>query len=472
MEIDIRELIQIIRKRIWVIISFTLIAIFLSGIVSVLFLDEVYESSTTLIVSKQSDGNNNDLQISDINLARNLVDTYSVIIKSNRVLESVLSDLNLNMTLGNLKSKINVNAEGNTEIIRIKVEDTIPERAKDIANSLANVFIREVNLLLKMENVQVIDTARLPNSPIRPRVFMNIAIVGMLGLMIGLGLVLLIEYLDNTIKTPEDVLKHMQLSVIGSIPDFNGDTSKGKNKKRTTRLIGSPSIKAPVTEAYKTLRTNIQYSNLDNNLKVILVTSSTQSEGKTSTSSNLAISMAQSDKKVLLIDCDFRRSNVHKVFHILNVKGLTNVLAENLDYHEILNSVGLPNLDILTSGPKPPNPSEILGSARMEAFIKKVSEEYDVIILDAPPILPVADSMVLSRLADGIILVTEYGKTTYETAMRAKESVEKVGAKILGTVINSIPIDAKGGGYYYYSDEEFEDKSKLRKTQKGLNINV
>ena len=472
MEIDIRELIQIIRKRIWVIISFTLIAIFLSGIVSVLFLDEVYESSTTLIVSKQSDGNNNDLQISDINLARNLVDTYSVIIKSNRVLESVLSDLNLNMTLGNLKSKINVNAEGNTEIIRIKVEDTIPERAKDIANSLANVFIKEVDTLLKMENVQIIDIARVPNSPIRPRVFMNIAIVGMLGLMIGLGLVLLIEYLDNTIKTPEDVLKHMQLSVIGSIPDFNGDTSKGKNKKRTTRLIGSPSIKAPVTEAYKTLRTNIQYSNLDNNLKVILVTSSTQSEGKTSTSSNLAISMAQSDKKVLLIDCDFRRSNVHKVFHILNVKGLTNVLAENLDYHEILNSVGLPNLDILTSGPKPPNPSEILGSARMEAFIKKVSEEYDVIILDAPPILPVADSMVLSRLADGIILVTEYGKTTYETAMRAKESVEKVGAKILGTVINSIPIDAKGGGYYYYSDEEFEDKSKLRKTQKGLNINV
>src|SRR5690554_4106242 len=123
MEIDIRELIQIIRKRIWVIISFTLIAIFLSGIVSVLFLDEVYESSTTLIVSKQSDGNNNDLQISDINLARNLVDTYSVIIKSNRVLESVLSDLNLNMTLSNLKSKINVSAEGNTEIIRINVED-------------------------------------------------------------------------------------------------------------------------------------------------------------------------------------------------------------------------------------------------------------------------------------------------------------------------------------------------------------
>ncbi|HHU17210.1 MAG TPA: CpsD/CapB family tyrosine-protein kinase [Clostridiales bacterium] len=237
-------------------------------------------------------------------------------------------------------------------------------------------------------------------------------------------------------------------------------------------MIGSPSIKAPVTEAYKTLRTNIQYSNLDNNLKVILVTSSTQSEGKTSTSSNLAISMAQSDKKVLLIDCDLRRSNVHKLFHILNVKGLTNVLAENMDYHEILNSVGIPNLDILTSGPKPPNPSEILGSTRMEAFMERVSKEYDVIILDAPPILPVADAMVLSKLADGIILVTEYGKTTYETAVRSKENVENIGAKILGIVINNIPIDINGGGYYYYSDEEYEINPKPVKVKKGLNTNV
>ena len=130
MEIDIRELFQIIRKRLWIIISFILVAVLLSGIVSMFFLDDIYESSTTLIVSKQSDGNNNDLQISDINLARNLVDTYSVIIKSNRVLESVLSDLNLDMTLSNLKSKINVSAEGNTEIIRITLKIPFREEQK------------------------------------------------------------------------------------------------------------------------------------------------------------------------------------------------------------------------------------------------------------------------------------------------------------------------------------------------------
>ena len=165
--------------------------------------------------------------------------------------------------------------QGNTEIIRITAEDTVP-RGRGYRQLLANVFIKKVNKLLKMENVQIIDVARTPGSPVRPRVLMNIAIAGMLGLMTGLGLVLLVEYLDNTIKTPEDVLKYTQLSVIGSIPDFNGETSKRKHTNRITRLISSPSMKAPVAEAYKTLRTNIQYSNLDNNLKVILVTSSVQ----------------------------------------------------------------------------------------------------------------------------------------------------------------------------------------------------
>lgn len=450
-EIDIREIYQTIRKRVWIIIAITLLAAFLSGIVSIFFLNEVYKSSTTLIVSKQNQGTGNDMQLSDVNLARYLVNTYSALAKSNLVLDRVLSELNLNMSLSQLKSKINVSAEGNTEIIRISVEDTVPERAMDIANSLAIIFIDEVNHLLKMENVQVIDTARASHSPIRPRTMKNIAIAIVLGLMAGMGIVLLIEYLDNTIKTPEDVQKCMQLSVIGRIPDFDHESPKRKHTNRTTRLIGSPSVKAPVEEAYKTLRTNIQYSNLDNDLKIILVTSTSPEEGKTSTSSNLAISMAQSDNKVLLIDCDLRKPSVHKAFHILNIKGLTNVIAENMDYHEILNSVGIPNLDILTSGPTPPNPSELLGSTRMQVFIKKVLEEYDVIILDSPPVLPVSDAMVLSQLADRVIFVTRYGKTTYDEAENAKQGMENVGAKILGAVMNDIPIDAEGGGYYYYS---------------------
>ena len=236
---------------------------------------------------------------------------------------------------------------------------------------------------------------------------------------------------------------------------------------KPSRLLFSPSMKAPVIEAYKILRTNIQFSNVDDNLKVILVTSSSQQEGKSTVSCNLAISMAQANNKVLLVDCDLRRPSIHRNFHLLNVKGLTNVLAEKIDYREISNVVGVPRLEVLTSGPKPPNPSELLGSARMEAFIQSASNQYDFIILDAPPVLPVTDAMVLSKLADGVIFVIKYGHVPRDKAKSAVESLERIGTKFLGAVINDIP--EKGIGYYgneYYEEDMTEEKdlgSKLKR---------
>lgn len=225
----------------------------------------------------------------------------------------------------------------------------------------------------------------------------------------------------------------------------------------STKLITGHSLKSPVAEAYKTLRTNIQYSNPDSKLNVILVTSAAQSEGKSTTAANLAVTLAQSEKRVLLIDCDFRKSSIHKIFGIINAKGVTNVLVQNVDYHEISNMVEIENLEVLTSGPKPPNPSELLGSARMEAFINSAVAEYDMIIIDAPPVLPVTDSMVLARLADGVIFVVDYGKTTNEMAKAALEKLKKVDAKILGVVINKTPIKKSGRYeyyYYYYGDND------------------
>ena len=222
MELELREYIEIILKRIWIIVAITITATFLSGIISVFFLNEVYSTSTTLIVSKQSEGTTlNEIQINDINLARGLVDTYSVIVKSDLVMEKVLKEVRSDMSLDSLRSKVSVSSESNTEIIRITVEDTQPEKARDIANSLARVFMNEVESLLRMDNVQIIDIAKAPVSPIKPKVMMNIAIAFILGLMISLGIVLLLEYLDNTIKTPEDVQKYMGLPVIGIIPSFD-----------------------------------------------------------------------------------------------------------------------------------------------------------------------------------------------------------------------------------------------------------
>jgi capsular exopolysaccharide synthesis family protein len=231
---------------------------------------------------------------------------------------------------------------------------------------------------------------------------------------------------------------------------------------KTTRLIVSQSMKAPVIEAYKTLRTNIQFSNIDDNIKVIMVTSTVQGEGKSATSANLAISIAQSGKKVLLIDCDLRRSSLHRIFHILNSKGLTNVLVEDADYKEFCNTVSVPNLKVLTGGPKPPNPSEQLGSEKMKTFLEEIHDEYDYIILDAPPVLPVSDALVLAHVTHGVVFVLQHGEVEYDAAKTAINSLKNVGAKILGVVLNKVPIESLGSqGYYYYYDNESEQASKL-----------
>lgn len=231
---------------------------------------------------------------------------------------------------------------------------------------------------------------------------------------------------------------------------------------REQRLITNGDAKSPVVEAYKTLRTNIQFSSVDKEMKVVLVTSPSPSEGKSTTISNLAITMAQADQKVLLIDCDLRKPVIHKVFNIDNVKGITNILVEGIDYKSVLHDVGIENLSILTTGPKPPNPSELLGSARMQEFIASVRKDFDMILIDTVPAVPVTDPAVLSRLVDGVIIVVDYGTSTYEMALKAKENLERVNANILGMVINRVPVTKSYGYYCYYYYYEDSDGKRRR----------
>ena len=219
---------------------------------------------------------------------------------------------------------------------------------------------------------------------------------------------------------------------------------------RSTNLVIHADKKSPVAEAYRILRTNIEFSSTDRKVKVILVTSSGPGEGKTTTASNMAIAMAEANRRVLLIDCDLRKPAVHRMFGLVNVKGLTNILVEGLEYSNITNVTEVDNLEIITSGPKPPNPAELLGSNKMKEFLDNVREGYDVVIIDAPPILPVTDAAVLSQYVDGVILVAGYGLTTFDAAIQAKASLQKVNARILGVVLNGVPTDKRGGYYYYY----------------------
>ncbi|MDD3840399.1 MAG: CpsD/CapB family tyrosine-protein kinase, partial [Clostridia bacterium] len=230
-------------------------------------------------------------------------------------------------------------------------------------------------------------------------------------------------------------------------------------------IITLKNKKSPVSEAYRTLMTNLEFSNLDGGLKTIIVTSTEPGEGKSTTLTNLAIAMAEQDKRIALIDADMRKSVIHRMFGIPNMKGLTNILLEGIDYKEVTNTIqGLDNLDIITSGTKPPNPVEILGSQRMKDFLEMLESEYDMILIDVPPILPVADASVVASYVDGVVLVIGYGQISVEAAAQAKEQLEKVNAKTLGVVLNKVPVDQKDYYYYYYYyDKETGSKKKKRR---------
>lgn len=222
MELELRDIFRIIWARIWIIVLITIVAMLASGIISYFYLDKIYESSTTLIVNKQKDDNEKETQYTynDILLSQKLVSTYTEIAKSSYVLERVIKELNLDLSPDELKKMIAVSAVGDTQIIRITVSDVFPARATVIAEKIAELLPIRVSELEMPDNVKVVDKAKVPSSPVKPRPLMNIAIAGVLGIMVGLGIIFLIEYLDNTIKTPDDVQKYLGLPVLGSIPNF------------------------------------------------------------------------------------------------------------------------------------------------------------------------------------------------------------------------------------------------------------
>lgn len=226
---------------------------------------------------------------------------------------------------------------------------------------------------------------------------------------------------------------------------------------KVSELITITKPLSPISESYRTLRTNIKFSSVDKDIKVIVVTSSGPGEGKSTTASNLAVVMAQAGNKTVIIDCDQRKPRLHKVFNLSNERGISDVLAKEIKFEDALQDTGVKDLTMITSGTKPPNPAELLASGAMKEFLESLKDKYDSIIIDTPPIVAVTDAQLLSRHADGCILVVASAQADRDAAMKAKELLEKVDAKILGIVLNKVDGSHKGyyGAYYsYYAEEE------------------
>jgi len=307
---------------------------------------------------------------------------------------------------------------------------------------------------LKIGNIRVVDKAKPPIKPIRPRKLLYMLIALIIGLGVALGTAFLLEYIDDAINTPEDVRQHLCIPFLGLIPLNQPKESAPKDAaKKPPSLEAFYAPRSPITEAYRGIRTNIFYSLPEAEPQVMLVTSAIAQEGKTTSATNIAITMAQFGYRVLLLDCDFHRPQMRRLFSIAQDDGMTNLLVGNKTIEDVVCATDVPDLQVIPCGPIPPNPSEILGSKKMLAVIDELRHKFDKIIIDSAPVSAVTDSLMAARAVDGIVLVVRAGATPRKIVLNAVEALNGVGARVLGVVINGL--DTHKAGYHYYLNPQY-----------------
>jgi non-specific protein-tyrosine kinase len=281
-----------------------------------------------------------------------------------------------------------------------------------------------------------------PTSPVRPRVLMNTLLATAVGLFAALGFVFLKEALDDTLRNPDEVSAELDLPVLGLVArhDMNGGKPVTLEEPRSL-----------VSEAFRSLRTNIQFASVDSRIRTVLITSPSPSDGKTIIAANLAIIMAQSGREVILLDADLRRPRVHKVMDISNRRGVSGFFVEeNFQIDGVLKETDMEHLKVITSGETPPNPAELLGSEKMSAILDQLLNLSDLVIIDSPPVMAVTDAVVLAPRVDGVLLVLKPGETHMAAARQSVEQLRRVGANILGVVLNEVDLQRSRYNYYYY----------------------
>ncbi len=388
-------------------------------------------------------------------------------IETEKVVTSIESDYKAALNRENyLISEFEKQKQEALDLNSRSVQYQILKREADTNKELYNGLLQRlketgISASLTSSNIQILDRAEVPRSPYKPKKRLNILLSLIVGLFGGVGLAFFAEYLDNTIKTPEDIEKRTYMPSLGLVPYLSI-----KESTVPIEYISHLDSKSQFSESYSSIRTFLLFSTAGKPPKVMLVTSPGREEGKTTTAINTAVSLTKSDSKVVLIDADMRKPRMHKVFKVNNTSGLSSFLSGNEEFTEgLIQHTDIPHLDVLTSGPTAPNPAELLSSYRLRDLIDSLYPLYNFVVIDTPPLLGLADAAIASTQTDGVIMVVKSGKTSREATQHAKRILESLNSKVLGVVLNAIHESNLKYGYYhsyyhYYYQHYGSDENK------------
>lgn len=460
--VELQDYLNVIRKRWMIIAAVTLVTLGLAAAYTALS-PRSYESSTRFFVQTTSDDTTSSLQQGNT-FTQARVKTYAQILTDPTVLQPVIDAVGLDSTTDELAEHVASSIPLETGLIDVTVTDSSPKRAQQITAAIGDVFPSFVAKIEtrsgKQSPVQLSVTrpATLEPAPVSPKPARNLALGLILGLILGFGAALLRDVLDKSVKSQGDLKTVTDRTILGGIA-FDADASSHP-------LIVQVDPRSQRAEAFRSLRTNLQFINVANPPKSIVVTSSLPGEGKSTTTANLAISLAETGLKVVVIEGDLRRPRLLDYLGFEGSVGLTDVLVGRVEVDDVLQPFGRTGLRLLGAGPIPPNPSELLGSANMEQLIEDLTERFDYVLIDAPPLLPVTDAAVLSTIVDGALVVVGAGVAQREHVRRALESLEAVNGLVLGLILNRVRAKELGAGYgtyeYDYRPESERQRAKGR----------
>nr|WP_218624356.1 MULTISPECIES: polysaccharide biosynthesis tyrosine autokinase [unclassified Nesterenkonia] len=453
-----REYLRIVHRGWLIIVLATLAGIGAAATYSLLQSPQ-YEAGTRVYVSTDSASTVAELG-QGTTYTQQIVESFVLVTTTPRVLQPVIGDLGLEQTSAELSGDIEVSTDANTVLMQINATNQDPAVAAEIANSVTESLINVVGEITpgssgeeSAVSVEILQEAVAPESPVAPQVPFNLALGSLLGLSIGVGIVVLREVLDTRIRGEHDI------STVTEAPVLGGIAYDPEAQKRP--LVVQVDPKSPRAESFRTLRTNLQFVEVGESRRSFVFTSSIQGEGKSTTVANTAITMQEAGQRVLVIDADLRRPRIASYFGLEGAVGLTNVLIGKVDLADVVQYWGPHDLAVLPAGDIPPNPSELLGSPSMDALLRFVEDQFDIVLIDAPPLLPVTDAAVLATSATGAIVVVAAGKTHRQQLRGAVTSLENVGARLFGVIPTMLPTkgpDAYGYGRYGYAYTYEEDK--------------